>query len=109
MYSIGGSVVLLYFNILSILAIIDFFKPFLSTETNYKLHVIVSYAILAAFNYFVLYRKKRYIEVFDYFDEHKEKYKKWNKSVPAYIICSVIVMLVIVAIAMYRHGTLFPG
>lgn len=84
LYSFLGSALLLYLNVFSILAIVSFFRA-QSLLVN-KLYVVISMIIFMAFNYFVLYRRKHYMDVFDDFDNASNKYRSWNNSVPFYII-----------------------
>ena len=100
LYSFLGSVLLLYLNVFSILAIVSFFNPLFLLN---KLNMLILLIVFAAFNYLVLYRRKYYIEVFDDFDNASDKYKSWNNSVPFYIIGSIILLIVVLLIADYRH------
>ncbi len=88
-------------NIFSILLIIDFFKPLLLFGKKY--YVLILMVVLAVFNYFALYRREHYMKVFDKFDNASDKYKSWNKYVPFYIIGSIVLMLIVLGIADYRH------
>lgn len=101
LFSFLGSVLLVYMNTFSVFGLIGFYYP--STEYTNKLYVLMVMLILAVFNYFTLYKGKRYIDVFDDFDKEIDKYKSWNKSVPIYIISSILLMLVVLLIADYRH------
>lgn len=101
LFSFLGSVLLVYMNTFSVFGLIGFYYPL--TEYTNKLYVLMVMLILAVFNYFTLYKGKRYIDVFDDFDKEIDKYKSWNKSVPIYIISSILLMLVVLLIADYRH------
>jgi len=100
LFSFLGSVALLFFNIFTILAIVDFFYPFLLLGNKY--YVLVLMGMLAIFNYLVLYRGEYYKEVFEDFDRTSDRYKHWNKYVSIYIISSIFLFLVVLLIADYR-------
>jgi len=102
LYSFLGTLLLLFMNIFSILLIVDFFKSFLSLGNKYC--ILVPMLILSVFNYFVLYQGGNYISIFESFDSSKDKYKSWNKYVIIYIIGTVILMLIVLGIADYRHN-----
>ena len=102
LFSFLGTLLLLFINIFSILLIVDFFKPFLSLGNKY--YVLVPMLVLATFNYAVLYKGNNYISIFDAFDNSNDKYKSWNKYVLIYIIGSVLLMLIVLGIADYRHN-----
>lgn len=68
-----------------------------------KFHVLIMMLILAVINYFVLYWKEHYIDVFDNFDSSSDKYKGWNKYVPLYVVGSVLFLVVVLLIADYRY------
>ena len=101
-YSFFGTVLLLFLNIFSILLIVDFFIPFLVLWG--KKFVIVLMGLLMVFNYLALYKGKYYKDVFADFDNAIDRYRKWNKYVSMYIVSSILLMLVILAIANYRHN-----
>jgi hypothetical protein len=82
---------------------------FISTPINdliYSLNkysILVLYFLIGPFNYLTLYRCGYYKEVFLDFERTKEKYKYWEKTVPIYIISSIVLLLIVLAIADYRH------
>lgn len=96
-----GTVVLLFMNIFSILTIINLFIPLF--EFGNKYFALMLMAILALFNYLVLYKGKYYEEVFADFDRMTEKYESWNRSVAVYIISSILLILIVLAIADYKY------
>ena len=102
LYSFLGTLLLLFMNIFSILLIVDFFKSFLSLGNKYC--ILVPMLILSVFNYFVLYQGGNYKSIFESFDSSKDKYRSWNKYVIIYIIGTVILMLIVLGIADYRHN-----
>ena len=63
-------------------------------------------ALLGLFNYLLLYRKKRYEEIFDDFKADSDYYKKWDKSVRIYIWSSVLSLLTVLAISVWRNHQL---
>lgn len=92
-------------NIQSVIFYADFFVFYLPKDSNYKAYVLVLIAILSLLNYLVLYRNKYYEKVFADFDKHEAKYERWNKSVKAYIILSIAVLLSVLILADLRnHG-----
>lgn len=101
LFSFLGSILLLFMNVFSFLLIVDFFKPFLFLVNKY--YVFVLMLVLAVINYFVLYRGEHYLIVFDNFDNSSDKYKSWNKYVLLYTIGSILIMLIVLGIADYRH------
>jgi len=101
LFSFLGSMLLLFMNVFSFLLIVDFLKPFLFLVNKY--YVFVLMLVLAVINYFVLYRGEHYLNVFDNFDNSSDNYKSWNKYVPLYIIGSILIMLIVLGIADYRH------
>lgn len=100
-FSYAATTLLMFINIFILLAVVNFFIPFFQLGNKY--YTIVLLALLAIFNYLVLYRGKYYQEVFSYFEKHKSRYESWEKSVPIYIISSILLLLIILAIADYRH------
>lgn len=101
LFSFLGSVALLFFNIFTMLVIVDFFYPFLLLGNKYC--VLVLMGMLAIFNYFALYRREYYKEVFEGFDR-SDDYKSWNQYVVIYIVGSVLLILFVVGIASYRQN-----
>jgi len=102
LFSFLGSLLLLFMNIFSILSIVDFFESFLYLGNKY--YVLMPMIVLAAFNYFVLYRGGNYKIIFNTFDNSNDKYNSWNKYVSLYIVGSILLMLIILGIADYRHN-----
>ena len=60
-------------------------------------------SFLGLINYLLLYRKKKYEDVFEEFRRNYDKYKKWNKSVLAYIIITCLLMIIVLVIAVLRN------
>lgn len=101
LYSFSGSTLLLFMNVFSIITIVSFFKPLLFLGN--KLNALILLFVFAAFNYFVLYRREHYLDVFNDFDNASDKYKSWNNSVPFYIVGSILLLVVVLLIADYRY------
>ena len=100
-FSFLATTALMFINIFILLAAVNFFIPFFKLGNKY--YTIALMVVLAFLNYLILYRGKYYEEVFSDFDRAQEKYKSWKKSVPIYIISSILLLLVVLAIADYRH------
>lgn len=102
-FSFLATTTLVTLNIFSILCVVGFFYPL--TNVINKINMLVLYAVMAIFNYGVLYRNKYYEEVFYDFDKQGEKYKRWNLSVRLYIGISIAFLLATLAIIDLRnHG-----
>jgi hypothetical protein len=100
---------LVHLNIFTIVAsytlIVDFWTvPELSGP--YRVNIIAQMAFLGIVNYLLLYRKKKYVKIFDEFKKNEDYYKKWNKSSLLYIILSVVFMLATLIIADWRNRNL---
>lgn len=91
------SVVLVFTNIFSVVAIVGFFYP-VYEKTN-KYIVLIPMIFLGLVNYIFLYGGKYYERIFDDFEKSIDKYKSWNKSIMIYIIGSILIMLVILTVA----------
>ncbi len=104
-FSFSATVVLVSFNIFSLVGLSGFFLnpvyDFIVSLTKYS--IIGLYALLGLFNYLTLYRGEYYKEVFSDFDKYEDRYRSWKKSVPIYIISSIVFTLIVLAIADYRH------
>ena len=103
-YSFMGTVLLLTFNVFSIVAIISFMYP---NDIINKYSTLGLSLFIAFFNFLILYRGKYYKEVFSDFDKYEDRYKNWKNSVPIYIISSIVLLLVVLAIADYRYDGRF--
>lgn len=99
------TMILIGLNLSTITTIYELLSDFwtIPKDDNYKMKAILELSALAFFNYVILYRKKKYIEVFDEFRRNNERYKKWDKSVMWYIILTVAIMLVVLIIADLRN------
>jgi Mn2+/Fe2+ NRAMP family transporter len=103
-YSASATALLIYFNIFCIFGIIGFFGEFLDMIKYVgKYEILILPFSLLVINYLILYRKKKYIEVFDYFRKNIDSYKKWDKSVKIYIIGSIIIFLLVLIFADLRN------
>lgn len=104
-FSFSATMVLLSLNIFSILGILGFafneVYDFIISLTKYSM--LGLFFLIGLFNYLILYRGKYYEEVFTDFDKYEDRYRSWKKSVPIYIISSIVLLLVVLAIADYRH------
>lgn len=100
-FSFLATTLLVFINIFIVLAIVNFFMPFFQLGNKY--YTIIVMAFLALLNYLILYRGKYYEEVFGDFEKYESRYESWKKSVPIYIISSIVLLLVVLAIADYRH------
>lgn len=101
LFSFLGASLLVYLNIFSVVGVFGFFYP-IYKNTN-KFYALLLMLIIAFLNYILLYRNKYYEEVFTSFDKSKGKYKRWDKTVPIYIIGSVVLLLIVLAISDYRY------
>lgn len=100
-FSFLASTTLTSINFISLIGIAGFMYPFLNNIN--KIHALILMAICALLNYLVLYRGKYYVEVFDDFEKYESRYNSWEKSVPIYIISSIVLFFIVLAIADYRH------
>lgn len=104
-FSFLATTLLLTINVESIAGSIHLLRPYLSDNSKY--YALLLMIVIAIINYFLLYRNKYYEVIFDNFDLHKEKYKKWNMSTKVYITVSVLILLVTLVLADLRnHGHL---
>ena len=93
-------------NIETTWILMDFFYPMLHYLSQRK--VLLIFAIVALIHYLILYRGKRYEEIYNEFDRDGHLYKKWDLSVSLYIVLSIVYMLIVIAVAIYRRqGYLF--
>jgi hypothetical protein len=100
------TVLLIAFNILTIENIYLFIKDFFvipKLSEYYKIEGIVHLSFLGLINYLLLYRKKKYEDVFWEFQNNYDKYKKWDKSVKWYIILTIVISIVVLIIADIRN------
>lgn len=108
-FSFSATVVLVSLNIFSIIGILGF----LNNELYYfmislsKYSVVILFSLVGLLNYLVLYRGDHFKEVFYYFDKESEKFKYWNKSIIIYILSSILLFLIVLAIADYRFDGRF--
>ncbi len=100
LYSFMGTLFLLTFNIFCIVGLIGFIYP---TSIINKYTTLGLGLIVALLNYLFLYRGEYYKEVFSDFEKYESRYESWKKSVPIYIISSIALLLIVLAIADYRH------
>jgi Ca2+/Na+ antiporter len=100
------TILLIAFNLLTIRSIYFFIKDFSvipQSSGHYKIEGIVFFSFLGLINYLLLYRKKKYEDVFWEFQNNYDKYKKWDKSVKWYIILSIVTTIVVSIIADIRN------
>jgi hypothetical protein len=97
-YSFMVPVMLVYFNLFSIFTVTSFFFKDIKAFAT-KLNVLLVFTLLSIINYLLLYKNKRYEDVFNDFDILPIDYKVWNFRVKAYIISSVVIMLIILVVA----------
>ena len=104
-FSFSATMVLVSLNIFSIIGILGFIfngvYDFIIFLTKYS--ILVLFVLIGLLNYLILYRNKHYEEVFSAFDRMSDRYEGWKKSVPIYIIGSIVLLLVVLAIADYRY------
>lgn len=85
-------ILLISFNIFSIIFWVSIFFDFTLLVT--KKHIIVFFLVLATKNYFILYHKHRYRNVFEIFEKDKSFYrKKYSTGVKIYIVLTIIFFL----------------
>ncbi len=105
-FSFAATVTLAQVNCMSLEILFSFFFPSFMIK-DIKPYALSLLAILTILNYLILYRKKYFEDVFEHFDKHESKYKKWNMSVQLYIILSVAMLfLSVVLIDLRNHGKL---
>ena len=100
---------LVHLNIFTILGGYWLVTDFWTTpglHPHYKPIIIAWLAFLVLINYLLLYRKKKYVKVFDEFKKNNDKYKHWNLSVKLYIILSIALCLIVLIIADWRNREL---
>ena len=98
---------LLHFNIFTIVASYTLITDFWTVpELTNRSGIIAKMAFLGLINYLLLYRKKKYIKVFDKFKKNEDYYKKWNKSSLLYIVLSIVFALIAVYISVWRNHKL---
>lgn len=102
LFSLLAPSALVGLNILSVAFTLGFFYPDFGIFFNKHVCVAI-FLILVLINYLVLYRGKYYEEIFADFDKYQDRYNSWKNSVPIYIISSIVLLLVVLAIADYRH------
>lgn len=104
-FSFSATVVLVSLNIFSAVGLCGFLSTYINSLifSMSKYSILVLYLLIGLFNYFTLYRGNHYKEVFSGFERASEKYKDWEKTVPIYIISSIVLLLIVLAIADYRH------
>jgi hypothetical protein len=68
-----------------------------------RIKAVVYMSFLGLINYLLLYRKKKYEDVFEEFRRNYDRYKKWNKSVKLYIILTIVVAILVSIIADVRN------
>ena len=105
LFSFLASSLLVYMNVVSLFTLIGYFIPSI-TSVNKLVYLCFS-LLLLLLNYILLYRKNYYKEVFYDFQKHSERYTAWNRSVRNYIIGSIILLLIVLVMADYRHGGLY--
>lgn len=109
LFSFLATMVLVSFNIFSILGISGLFINSVHSFIlgSGKFSILILYAFIGIFNYVALYRGARYEEVFAFFDKNEVRYKKWNLSVTLYILGSIVAMLAMLVLAdLVNHGHL---
>lgn len=97
------SILLIYFNLFTVLYLIDP-DSFIEYTIYYSKIKSIGLGIsLGIINYFILYRKKKYVDIFDNFDTYLEKYQHWDQSVKMYIIFSIVICLGTLVYADFRN------
>jgi MFS superfamily sulfate permease-like transporter len=98
---------LVYLNAFTIWMIYEFITDFWTipkTYPHYKIVIVAIFIFLGIVNYLILYRKKKYVKVFDEFKKNNDNYKHWNLSVKLYIILSIALFLIALIIADMRNN-----
>lgn len=93
-------------NVFTIYTIYQFATDFWTIpklHQDYKIIIIAFLSFLVIVNYFLLFYKKRYVEIFDEFKKNNKIYKHWDMSAKLYIILSIVVCLIILIIADLRN------
>lgn len=104
-FSFLATTLLLTINIESIAGSIHLLNPYLPDNSKY--YALLLMIVIAIINYLVLYRNNYHEVVFNDFDLHREKYKKWDLSIKVYIIVSILILLVTLVLAdLKNHGRL---
>ena len=101
-YSFMVPTTLLSLNLLTLYIIIDTFKPIKLSEDLYEAYILMG--VVALFHYLLLYRKKKYIDVFHHFDRNRELYRKWDLSTMLYIVLTIVFWLTTLYIGIRRKG-----
>jgi len=102
-------IVLVNLNIFTIFVLNNFINDFWTKpklHPHYKGIIIAFFVFLGIINYLLLYRKKKYVKIFDEFKKNNDKYKHWNLSVKLYIISSIALFLIVLIIADWRNHNL---
>lgn len=97
---------LLHLNIFTIymvyLFVVDFWTiPKLNP--NYKVIIIIFLSSLVIANYFLIYYKKKYLKIFEKFENNNEIFKHWDISAKLYIIMSIVICVIVLIIADLRN------
>ena len=100
MFAISVPVVLMGFNILSITYLLSIIFNFSLPFT--KVNVMIMLIALTMFSYVVLYRKKRYIEIFGEYKKKQAHLRRHRRYARLYIIASILFLLVTLVIADIR-------
>ena len=99
------SVTLISLNAVTIRGIYWFIYDFwtIPHTSHSNIKVIAFMSFLGLINYLLLYRKKKYEDVFEEFRRNYDKYKKLDKSVKLYIILTIVTTILVLVIADVRN------
>lgn len=104
-FSFLATTLLLTINIESIVGSIHLLHYFLPDNSKY--YALLLMIVIAIMNYFVLYRNNYHAVLFNDFDLHREKYRRWDLSIKVYITVSILLLLVTLVLAdLKNHGHL---
>lgn len=95
-----------FLNLFSIIMTYEFITDFWTVpklHPNYKFNTIAFLFLFSVFNYFILYRKQKYVSIFNRFEKNKDKYKHWDIAVKIYIIFTITMCLLVLIIADLRN------
>ena len=109
-FSAGGATTLLVcLNIFTVYAAYGLITDFwVVTEfgRHHKFKMVTFMAFFGLINYLLLYRNRKYVDIFDDFKTKKELYKKWDKLSLLYIVLSVALLLTVLIVADWRNRQL---
>ncbi|MEO8886664.1 MAG: hypothetical protein ABI367_11415 [Mucilaginibacter sp.] len=97
-YAFLVTVVLFYLNLFTLVAGVSFIWKDLK-KLGTAFNVITVMCVLALLNYLILYKGKKYEDIFNEFEIDSLGYKDWDFSIKIYIIVSITLCLIALIIA----------